>query len=500
MTETTSFHVDARESFGSLELALEDRGWRALTSQGETQFTQQGLVNAANVCRVMAVANPLIRRGLALRSAYVFGSGVTPSAASEGQDVSAVIRAWWEENAHTLTGEVATERLERVLGTDGNLLFVNHTNPLTGLVQVRTIPFEEVTDKLTNPEDASETWFYRREYEARTLIPSADGATTVTETRRKVVYYPDINYRPSTRPKSIAGIEIRWDAPIHHVIVNDLEGWQWGIGDAYAAVTWARSYRDFLADWATLVKSLSQFAWRATASGSKAARIRESVARIGQSATPANPGGVGATAITSPDVTLEAIPKTGATVDSESGRPLAAMVGAALDIPVTVLLADPGVTGARATAETLDRPLYEAMKQRQGVWQDALRTMGQYAILQAVKAPQGGLRGTITRDKWTGRETLTLAGDVDPQLRFEFPDLDAIPLDSLMAAIKTADDTGKLPPATIARLLLVALRVDDVDKVMGDLVDEDGTWLDPAVTAAQAQGAAAVQAFREGRA
>lgn len=492
--------LDAVESFGNLELALEDRGWKALTTHGEQQFTHAGLIAAAQVCRVMAVANPLIRRGLALRGAYVFGDGVTPSATSEGQDVSAVVQAWWAENAATVTGEVATERLERVLGTDGNLLFVNHTNPLTGLVQVRTIPFEEITEILRNPDDATEVWFYRREYNVTRLTPSEDGTTANTVTDRQVVYYPDINYRPVLRPRSIGGREVRWDAPLHHVKVNDLEGWEYGIGDAYSAVTWARSYRDFLADWATLVKSLSQFAWRATAPGSKGAKVREHLARISSQTIPANPGQVGAAAVSTPDVTLEAIPKSGATIDSESGRPLAAMVAAALDIPVIVLLADPGVTGARATAETLDRPLFEAMRQRQGVWRDAYRTMVSYALLQAVKAPQGPLKGTISRDKWTGRETYTLAGGLDPALRFEFPNLDAIPLDSLMAAIKTADDTGKLPPATIARLLLVALRVDDIDRVMGDLVDEDGTWLDPAVTAAQAQGAAAVQAFREGRA
>ena len=495
-----SFTIAALESMGDLELALEDRGWAKLTAQGVDQFSPDGLRNAARVCRTMAVANPLIRRGLNLRAAYVFGQGVTISASSVGQDVSATVQAWWGENQATLTGEVATERLEHVLGTDGNLLFVNHTNPYTGLVRVRTIPFEEITDIIRNPEDHTEVWFYRREYTVRDLRPSADGLTTITVDSRRIVYYPDLSYRPAQRPRTLGGHDVRWDAPIHHVKVNALEGWDYGIGDAYTAVTWARSYRDFLADWATLVKSLSQFAWQATAQGSKAAALRAALTRTPATTPADNPGGVGASLVMPPDTKLEAIPKTGATVDSESGRPLAAMVAAGLDVPVTVLLADPGVTGARATAETLDRPLYEAMRSRQGVWADALRTMAAYAITQAVKAPQGGLRGTIVRDRWTGRELVTLTGDADPTVRVVFPELDDLPLETLMGAIKTADDTGKLPGAVIARKLLEALGVEDVDGIMDAITDEDGNWIDPALTADQAAGREAVAAYRSGAA
>jgi hypothetical protein len=46
--------------------------------------------------------------------------------------------------------------------------------------------------------------------------------------------------------------------------VNRLDGWKFGIGDAYAALPWARAYDGFLTDWAKLVKALSRFAWRLT--------------------------------------------------------------------------------------------------------------------------------------------------------------------------------------------------------------------------------------------
>ena len=89
-----------------------------------------------------------------------------------------------------------------------------------------------------------------------------------------------------------------------------------------------------------------------------------------------------------PGMSLEAIPKTGATIDSGSGKPLAAMVGGGAGVPVTMLLADPGVTGARATAETLDKPTILEMGMRRAAVGQRLKRILSYVIDQAVKAPR----------------------------------------------------------------------------------------------------------------
>lgn len=195
--------------------------------------------------------------------------------------------------------------------------------------------------------------------------------------------------------------------------MNRLDGWKFGVGDAYAALPWARSYRDILADWATLLKAMLRFAWRAsTKKGGKAQQLRERLQRRPAGGTPdGNPNVMGATAVISDEVTLEAIPKTGATIDSKSGRPLAAMVAAALDVLVTTLLADPGQTSARAVAETLNLPTRLAMQQRQSLWAEAYRAILAYVIRSAVSAPRRPLQGTITRDPFNGREVVVLAGD-----------------------------------------------------------------------------------------
>lgn len=486
------------ESVADLELALEDRGWDRLTTAADTEFTRAGLGRAAKVARVMAVTHPLVKRGLAVRAGYIWGGGVQVQARAgqdDPQDVNTVVQAFLDDpgNRAALTSDQAHEELERALGTDGNVFLACFTNPLTGKVQVRSVPFDEITDVIANPDDRDDPWYYERTW-SQTVV-GADGTTRTTQQR---AYYPALRYRPMYRPPVINGHEVRWDSPIRHVTVNKLDGWAYGIGDAYAALVWARLYRDFLADWATLVKALSQFAWRATTgSGSKAQKMRAALARRPEAPAPAgNPNSVGATALLPPDVNLEAIPKSGATIDSDSGRPIAAMIAAALGIPVTVLLADPGVTGARATAETLDEPTRNEMGLRRALWGDVYRDLLAYVTLQAVKAPQGALTGTIGREGTA--ETFELAGDVDATVEVVWPEFDDLPMNVVVDAIVKADQTGKLPPVEVVKLLLHALGVQDVDDVLERMTDAEGNWLDPYATVGAATAQAAVAAFNRG--
>lgn len=479
----------AQENLARQELALEDEGWQSLLTNAQAEFTREGLSRAADLCRVMAVGHPLIKRGLNLRQAYVFGQGVEISARDE--DVNQVLQDHLDDpgNQAALYGDQAREQLERAHGTDGNLFLACFTNPLTGAVQVRSIPFGEITDVISNPEDADEPWFYKRDWTRRTITPQGR-----IETVHRTTYYPALRYYPASRPRMIDGHEVAWDAPVLHSKVNDLDGWTFGIGDAYASLPWARAYKEFLADWATLMKSLSQYAWRATTGKpSKSQQLRQRLARR-PTGDGAGDTGAGATAVMSPDVTLEAMPKTGATIDSESGRPLASLIAAGLGLPVTTLLADPGTTGARAVAETLDRPTVLEMMQRQAVWVSIYQDIAAYVVRAAVRAPRGPLSGTIIRDPYSKHERLTLTGDADQTIEVAFPSLTQTPIDKLVDALVKADSTRKVPDLVMVRLMLQALGVEDIDSIIEGVTDEDGRWIDPDMTAGQA----AVDAYRRG--
>lgn len=470
----------ASESLAALQLAMENNGWARLNEEAMQEFTRPGLQLAADRCRVMAVGNPLIKRGLAVRASYVHGQGVGITARAQGdegqQDVNAVVQAFLDDdgNRAALTGHQAKLRLETSLGTDGNVFICLVTNPLTGNVKPRTISFDEIADKVTAPGDKLVTHYYRREW---------------TEGRvEHVEYYPDIRYRPNQRPRRyVVGDQsylINWDMPILHVMDNGLDGWKYGIGDAYAAVPWATAYKEFLEDWVLLIKALSRIAFQISSKKNPASQKARAALNMG--ALPA-----GSAAVMSEGQSIEAVPKSGATIDSESGRPVATMVAAALGVPVTILMADPGQTGARAVAETLNQPTMLEFKGRQELWTEAFRAILGYVIDQAVIAPRGPLKGTIQRD--TDTLTVDLRG-TDRTLEIVWPDINELPVETIMNAITEANDTQLLPPRVLAQLMLRALGVRDVDEIIDEMTDDDGNWIMPETNA----GDVAAQAFRRG--
>lgn len=480
-------------------LAAEDRGWADLTALGDgTEITRAEIRSIAKAARVMAIHDPLIRRAVNLRIAYVWGSGVTISAAGAddrgGQDVNAVVQAFLEDQSATFSSAQAAEERERALHTDGNVFLCLPTDPATGRVQVRTIPDSQVEDILTDPEDADTPWLYKRVFTQASVVPArskVDGTlVNTTLTQPRTAWYPALGFRPGARPRTLDGYPIEWDKPVLHVRVNRPSGSKWGTPDVTAALPWAAGYKDSLIDWARLVKALSKFAFRATARNGRAAQATRD--RI----TSAPVDGVGGTVISPEGQKFEAIGKSGATIDSGSFRPLAAMVSSATDVPVTMLTGDPGVTGARATAETLDRPLALVIRMRRDLDASVIRRVLDHVIDAAIEAPRGPLTGTVRIDPYTGGKVVTLAGDQARAIDIDWPSLEDVDVKTIVESIVKADETGYLPEETIARLLLIALDVDGVDEVLAKLLDDEGNFVSPRDRAQARSALAAIGAGR----
>jgi hypothetical protein len=172
------------------------------------------------------------------------------------------------------------------------------------------------------------------------------------------------------------------------------------------------------------------------------------------------------------------------------------MAAAALGVNVTILLADPGVTGARAVAETLDLPQRLELMGRQEVWAQAYRASIGYVIEQAVIAPRGPLKGAVERD---GDRLLVDLGDTDPTVEVVWPDLDEVPVDLLMQALERADGMDVLPPVEKFKLVLRALRVRDIDDLLDSMLNEAGEFIPPSLGADTTAGNLAAKAFRDGK-
>lgn len=472
------------ESLADLQLAAEDKGWINAEFQADHEFSPEGRKRIATNCELVKTANPLAKRAVQLRTGYVWGEGISISCdaddTAEGstekpQDVNAILQEFIDDprNRDVLFGATAHEDLESVLATHGEIFYSLPTNRLTGKVIVRTIHSDEIVDIITNPEDRNEPWFYKRQYVRR----GGDlGETWATKTI--TVYYPALGYNPrgTDRVKRIGDSEVRWDEPIRAVIVNKPTSRAMrGVGDLYTVLPWVRASKEILEAWVLLFKALTRYAYQVKTRGDRtqqaARRIREAQAAPGPAG---NPDHAGATYVGGNDSHLEAISKSGAQVDADGARPVQVMVAAGMGVPITMLLGDPGTTGARAVAETLDAPTKIVMGQRQSVHKEALLDICDYVINWSIKV--GRLKGSITYDG--SREIATLRGDQPRTVQIDFPPFESDDVAKAVEAIATANDLDVIPKALLLRLVLSALKVPDLDEIMEANTDEDGNWID----------------------
>lgn len=458
-----------QERLAELELALEDTGWQRLGDNGD-EFSHDARRRIQELARMMALKNPIIKRGVGVQVQYVWGQGVAIRAAHP--EINVIIQAFLddEKNQDELFSHQAREQKERELQTDGNLFFVLFPDRLTGRVRVRTIPGMEIAAIITNPDDAKDPWYYRREWTEVRTNPS----NGVTESHTMIAYYPDWRYSPRTKPTTIGTYPIRWDTPVYHVKTGAFSDWRFGCSEVYAAIDWARAYREFLEDWATFTRALSRYAHRiATKGGARGvaaakARLQTTLGTTTSAGYPeTNPPAVtGATWIGSEGTSIDPMRIGGANVRMEDGRRLQLMVAAAQDLPET-FYGDVSV-GTLATATSLDRPTELKMRSRQTLWISIYQALFAYVLRWAVKAPRGPLRGLgrIERRTEDGEiiETVAWHADVDPSVTMQFPPILAPDRTADVAAVNVA--APMMDRTTALKLMLTALGIEDVDATL----------------------------------
>lgn len=484
------------ERLTELEIELEEQGWtRTVDSELERDFTRQALRQITKMARLAFLKNPLIKRAVNLQVYYVWGRGVEIGASLDA--VNDVVQSFLDDvgNQTAVTGDDARDDLERELQQAGNLFFALFPNPSTGAVKVRTIPFEEISERITNPDDRSETWYYKREWMGQSVDPQTG---ILKQSALQTAYYPDWRYEPKEGyPERIGRIEVRTDAVVYHRKAGGLPGGNWGVSEMYAALDWARSYKESLEDDATRSRALARYAYSLTTPGGNRA-VQAAKARLGTtfasgtsiSNRETNPPPLaGSTFVSSEGVDLEPVKLSGATLPVGHNRALRLMVSSATDTPDTMLSGDSDV-GNHATATTMDRPTELAMSKRQAFWGDTLTALINYAVDWAIKAPSGALTayGTVEVDPETGRQTIVMLPDPDSEtgepydrhVDVTFPAILERDVVARVAAIVNAFTLGGHPIVIgdlklATRLLLQALEVDDVDEEMAALFPDDGS-------------------------
>lgn len=472
-----------QERMADLELALEDANYMRLMFEGEHEFTREGLKKIVDLARMMFIKNPLIKRGVMVKALYIWAQGVNVK--YKNPELNKVLQAFWDDakNQVELTGHQAQMLKQIDYEVVSNIFFVFFTRPSDGRVRVRSLPFEEITEIICDPNDSKSPWFYVRQWTEKKLSATSGRYNT---TKRKA-YYPDWNYNPKTKTPKIGSVEVMWDTPVYHVKSGGMSGWKFGVSQVYAAIDWARAYKEFLEDVASLMRAYSKFAWKRITKGGKKAIAAErakmaSTLMSGGGSTETNPAPVtGAMAILGEGTDLQPMQVRGASISPDDGRRLMLMVAAAVGLPETYW-GDVSV-GTFATAKTMDRPTELAMKEGQTTWTDILRNIFNFVLLQAMKAtspiakikPLGKVEKLeddgIIEEKIVWKDPLTGMLDID------FPPILEKDVQSAVQSIVTAltlngQQLTLLDEQTATRLILKAIAEDDVDEIMAGLFPE----------------------------
>lgn len=475
----------------------EDRDWINIgATSGDQEFSRQGLQYAGRIARIMYLANPLINRGVTVKSDYVWGRGVNISAKDEA--INKLVQQFLDDprNQVEFTSQPSRIQKEIELQTDGNIFFAFIVHPLTGRVRTRTIPVDEITDTITNPGDKKEVWFYKREWVELTV----DMSTGEIKQTNKKAFYPDWDYKPATMPKTIGDVEVI-NVPIYHVKIGGFSDWKFGVPEIYSSLNWAKSYTKFLSNWASLMQVYARFALKITTSGGTAG-IATAKSRIGTTVSSSSretnpPPAAGSSFIrsqTQDGVTqadVDVVRTAGATTSAEDGRRLLLMVCAALKIPET-FLGDVSV-GTLATAKSLDRPTELAFANRQQLWSYVYHAILDFVIFQSVQAPQGQINqariATITKNEY-GEDVIEWQDDVNAHVDVDFPPIVEHDLVEYVTAVKTAATLDGATPNVLndnrllARMFLTVLGENDIDEILDQLypLDDQGNPITPANT------------------
>lgn len=393
--------------FGRTQLALEDIGWRPLAgfSEGNT-FTLDALHRISELCRAVASVNPLVERGLKVRTGYIWGSGVSvvPKEFIQGPGRPRTVNtvpSLPEGLEDVLTGTLAQGEIESSAACDGNLFFLVDKRNKT----VQRVPFEEITEgvsqrgnreKLLYIQRTWNDWDLDMDFEGRVATkPFTDPASNRSNSRSwigpdgdvrrvgadetmyhmKTVWYPTpaaLASRKNMRQASrIANYPVDHSLVMVHIPFNRMTGWRWGVPDVLPAIWWTKAYKEFLENCATLTKAYARFAWKVTNDKSKG--VRRTAATLAQTPRMDPATGqalsVGASAVLGAGQDLSAVGAT-RSVDFDAGRPLAAMVAAALDVPLPALTEDPSI-GNRAGSAALDTSTILVMQARQRAMNEA---------------------------------------------------------------------------------------------------------------------------------
>jgi hypothetical protein len=373
---------------GETDLIFQTLDWRREINFSAMQFTRWGIQQIILVCRLYWLKNPIARRLVDVCAAYVFARSVEVTTSDPAANET--IKEFFRDNRSTF-GQIALTQIERSKDTDGNVFwcfFPDSQN--SGRVKCRTIDATEISEIVSNPDDADEPWYYLRIWTQGTF----DAITGQTANQTRHAWYPAMGFEPAERPDSIRNWPVLWNTATHHRRCGTVGKWQYGCPRIYPMITWAKEAKRYLEACASVAQQLAQFALTLTTKGGQQALMgakQQMGTTVGPNtqvwdANPTMPGGIFASGT---GTKMEAFKTQGAGCDPEKVRQYKLMCAMVQGVPET-FLGDVS-TGNLATATSLDRPTEIVFLERQESWVEDLQIMMTYVLRMSARAPKGRL-------------------------------------------------------------------------------------------------------------
>ncbi len=457
MNEALSLtNYELKERLADLELGLEDVGWAQLSGDSDNDLTREGIKRIADMSRMFFLKNPLIRRAVLTQSYYVYGQSVQFK--GDTPETDTLIHSFLADpdNQKELTSHQSMIDKETELQVEGNIFFVFFPNPVTGEVKLRSIPPREIQDVIRDPNDSKSPMWYLR----RWMVDVLNERTNEMTREMRAMYYPDIDLKRDVLPDMIGDIPVSTER-VYHIKTGGLPDMKFGVPETWAGLDWARAYKTFLENWATIQRALSRFAAKMTTpGGSKGVTSAKDTLNTTQSVangtSETNPPSVtGSTIVTTPEgIMFEPIRTAGMTTGPEEGRRLLLMVAAATGLPET-FFGDLS-QGNHATALTMDRPTELKFVERRKMWSMIWRRIFTFVAEQN----QRGIDNIEFVDEEQAREAVVIKVDITwpPILEHE--------IDKILSALATAMDIRGMPERTMAQQVLSAFGIENQEAIL----------------------------------
>lgn len=359
ITSVNRYETELREALAHVErqLSIEDRGWvRSGTTSGELPSAERK--RNVQLSRLYALKDPICKQSIRLWTDYSFGTGMTW--ASDDVAIADILGKFWTSPSNaTLLSSNGQRRSSDKLLIDGEVFFAVFASP-DGLSTVRRIDPLEITEFISDPDDADNVHFYRREWST----PQGQVRTGYYRSHRNVENRPC----PDAQGREITS---DLDAVVFHLAYNTTG--ERGNPMLLPVLDWVRLYRQFMASRVAIMLAMSRFAWKIKSAGGATDVANAQAAMDGQ-AVPA-----GSVWAENENVELTPIKSdTGSAQAYHDGRMLKLQICSGVGWPEQYM--GDVSTGNLATAKTVELPVSKMCQSYQRVWSDFYNTIDSYVL------------------------------------------------------------------------------------------------------------------------